>query len=292
MPKNGCEAKLRSLDDIFTDALTGRFDEAEYKAWLEREPLALAYYVSDGGNTLLHLAAHHDEGAITDILLKAGADPHKENDDGQTPLNFAAANSPSAGRRMTLHWYARAKQGERPGLNDVSGSHDTPLIQYAAKWCNAETLEEMLNSAHEITLPKAPPEEGEVQIAALEEHYKERVRIDPFVANEAGWTPLHAAACMPGRTKAVAVIAKAYEQQPDFLLMKTVKPYTATYRSPKGEAHVTYPAGCTAIGLIEQRLAQDKTLTHSERVTLQHARQVIGESQHRAAPFSVENEIF
>ena len=174
---------------------------------------------------------------------------------------------------MTLHWYERAKQGDRPGLNDGSGAHATPLIQYAAKWASSDTLKEMLTTEHEI--------EGNVE------------RIDPFVTNDSGWSPLHAMACTPNRAAAVKLMAHAYEANPDYLFLRTTKPYTVRYRSAKGQTvEVTYPADSTAIGLIECRLQQDTGLTHREKETLRQAKNCIGESQHRTCPAAVGNEIF
>ena len=293
MPRNACEAKLRSLDDIFTDAMLGRFNESEYRAWQKEDPLALAYYTAEGGNSFLHFAALSDAAAVVGILLEAGADPHRINDDGKTPFNFAAQNSPGAGRRMTLHWYAQAKRGDGLGLNAGSGNHRTPLIQYAAKWCNADTIREMIETEHEIKETFPEEDEDGVLTEALEEQRVRKERVDPFVVNDSGWSPLHAAACMPNRAQAVAVIARAYEKEPEFLFLRTTQTYTATYRSSKGgEAKVTYPVGSTAIDLINCRLEQDRGLTHREKESLRDARQLIGESQHRAAPDSAAHEIF
>ncbi len=221
----------------------------------------------------MHYAAYYDAGDIVDIALKAGADPHKTNENGDTAFNFAAANSPSAGRRMTLQWYRNAQQGDGPGLNAPSGSHESRLIQYAAKWCNAETIKEMLET--EFTIDGQPQ------------------RVDPFVANDSGWTPLHAAACMPGRAKVVKELARAYKLQPDYLFMRTTEPYTARYRSPKGEpVEVQYPADATAIDLIDCRLRQDTGLARSEKETLNQAKKFIRASQLQVRPDAAVQEMF
>src|SRR5437868_3285214 len=44
------------------------------------------------GTTALHWAVREEDGALVDLLLKAGANPNAQNRDGATPLYLAAEN--------------------------------------------------------------------------------------------------------------------------------------------------------------------------------------------------------
>jgi lysyl-tRNA synthetase class 2 len=135
------------------------------------------------GWTALHYAAAAErEGldvqAEVEMLLAAGADPHKPDLNGDTAFNIAAPSSPVAGRLMTNHWLSGKTS---KGLNERSGSHGSTLAQYIAKWSDDDEIEAQL---------KTPG-------LAIDE------------PNASGWTPLSAAAAM-GRAKAVEVFFKAY----------------------------------------------------------------------------------
>lgn len=184
------------------------------------------------GWTLLHHAAAaeaagKDVADTVSMLLQAGADPHQADAKGDTPFNVAAANSPVAGRLMTLHWLEQALEGKgAKKLNDRSGSHGSTLAQYMAKWLDDGEIEGRLR-------------------AAVERGMK------PDVPNASGWTPLSAAAAM-GRTEAVRAFVWHYTHAAVYA--KTTESYSTAYNGHQ----VTYPAGITAAEMAHARLAQDK----------------------------------
>ena len=199
------------------------------------------------GWTALHYAAAAeaegvDVGKIVAELLQAGADPHQPDQNGDTAFNIAAPASPVAGRLMTNHWLAG--RGTK-GLNDRSGSHDSTLAQYIAKWSNDDEIE------------------GQLKMAVAGGGMK----ID--TPNASGWTPLSAAAAM-GRVKAVEVFAELYSRTARET--RTTEAYTASYNG----SPVTYPAGLDAAGIAKARLVQDKRLSGEMKKNLQQCIDILG----------------
>ncbi|MDE1154041.1 MAG: ankyrin repeat domain-containing protein [Micavibrio sp.] len=191
------------------------------------------------GWTLLHyVAAAEARGQDVDdsvhMLLQAGADIHVVNGQGDTPFNIAAPASPTCGRLMTEHWLGQALMGRgAKGVNDRSGSHQSTLAQYMAKWSRDEDIETQLTQA----------------VAA-------GMKLD--VRNGAGWTPVTAAAAM-GR----AAIVEAFVWHYDYaaIAARTVEEYVAQY----GGCRVVYAAGLDAGGVAQARLTQDKNLTSVQK---------------------------
>ena len=199
--------------------------------WLAAQPAEVNAADAKGWTLLHHAAAAEAAGKDVEdtvsMLLQAGADPHQPDATGDTPFNVAAANSPVAGRLMTLHWLEQALEDKGPKkLNDRSGSHGSTLAQYMAKWSNDGEIESQLRQAVEAGMT-----------------------VD--VLNASGWTPLSAAAAM-GRAAAVRAFIWHYVHQAVYA--KTTESYTAVYNGRK----VTYPAGITAAEIAYARLSQDK----------------------------------
>jgi hypothetical protein len=187
------------------------------------------------GWTVLHYAAAAEASGVdvedaVNMLLQAGADPHKPDAKGDTPFNVAAANSPVAGRLMTLHWLAEALEGRGEKLlNDRSGSHGSTLAQYMAKWLSDAEIETRLKQAVEAGLK-------------------------PDVPNASGWTPLTAAAAM-GRSAAVRAFIWHYTH--DAVYTKTTEAYETAYQGRR----VAYAAGLSAAETAFARLTQDSGAT-------------------------------
>lgn|GEM_PF-1312917 len=231
---------------VILEVTSGDFDLQSIKRCL-RDDRAHARSACDAkGNTLLHYAALYDHEASVDLLLKCGADPHLPNRRlvhgiGETPFNLAAPSSPKAGRLMTLHWFEHALRGDGPELEYLSGQHQSSLIQYAAKWCDAAEVERIIT------------------------------KVSPFISNASGWTPLHAACAMPERDGVVAVLAQYYRAQPSYLKMKTKEAYAASYMYPQGTVIVTYPEKLTAGDVGKCRLVQDHRLNDAQRQSIKRS---------------------
>ena len=195
------------------------------------------------GWTALHYAAAAeaeglDVGAVVETLLKAGADPHQPDQNGDTAFNIAAPSSPVTGRLMTNFWLSG--KGTR-GLNESSGSHASTLAQYIAKWSHDDEIEEQLKT--------------------------KGLKIDDF--NASHWTPLSAAAAM-GRVKAVEVFSKLYS--PAARKAQTTEPYTTSYNGVR----VMYSEGLDAAGIAKARLDQDKGLPAGMKKDLRRCIEILG----------------
>jgi len=174
-------------------------------------------------------------------LLADGADVHHLDENGETPFNIAAPASPIIGRLMTNHWLALALFGlGTKKLNDKSGSHNSTLAQYIAKWSNAAEIGKQLDTA----IAKG------MNIA---------------VQNSSGWTPLHAACAMVERFHAVRAFFDRYdEKEKNFL---TTELYETRYsQSPE---LIRYDENLKAIDIAKARLHYAKTLPQKYRAELQ-----------------------
>ncbi len=206
--------------------------------WLSASPQEVNITDAKGWTVLHYAAAAESAGVdvedIVSMLLQAGADPHQGDLKGDTPFNIAAPASPVSGRLMTIHWLEMALAGKGKGLNDRSGSHGSTLAQYMAKWSRDDEIESQLREA----------------VAA-------GLQVD--VPNAAGWTPVTAAAAM-GRAAVIEAFIWHYGY--DGIIQRTTEAYTASY----GTSKVTYAAGHTAAEVGYARLAQDKTLTDTQKI--------------------------
>ena len=57
---------------------------------------------SNDGNTALHLAVQFGDLAATELLMKSGADPTIENDQGKTPLDCSMTDKSNDTQRKSI----------------------------------------------------------------------------------------------------------------------------------------------------------------------------------------------
>jgi hypothetical protein len=200
--------------------------------------------VSQGWKALHFLAKAESLGEIsereiidkTNNLFAQGVDLHQTDELGNTAFNIAAPSSPILGRLMTNHWLKLALSGKGKGLNERSGSHNSSLSQYIAKWSNAEEIEEQLDTAIK----------GGMKIAEQ---------------NASGWTPLHAACAMLDRLHAVRAFATRYSKKE--LALTTTEAYETSYAGfPE---IIKYEIGLTAEDVALARLNQGKSLPEAKK---------------------------
>lgn len=174
-------------------------------------------------------------------LLEAGADIHQANQKGETAFNIAAASSPVIGRLMTNHWLDLAlKNLGTKKINEQSGSHNSTLAQYIAKWSNEDEIEKQLDDG-----------------------IKKGMKI--FVQNSSGWTPLHAACAMVGRLHAVRAFSTRYDDSQ--IELTTTEAYKTKYF--ESAESIFYDAGLSASDIAQARLSQAKTLPKKIKLHLQ-----------------------
>ena len=161
-------------------------------------------------------------------LLASGIDVHQLDENGDTAFNIAAPASPIIGRLLTNFWLSGKSS---KGINELSGSHNSSLAQYIAKWSNDEEIELQLDDGIKNGLNIA-------------------------IQNGSGWTPLHAACAMVFRLHAVRAFASRYNDLE--LNLKTSESYKTKYfESPE---IIFYDKGLTALAVAKTRLSQAKTL--------------------------------
>ena len=167
--------------------------------------------------------------ALARKAIERGADIHRGDSDGvkgDTPFNILAPSGlPDAlemGSLLTDCWFEQSvgKRGTK-GVDDPSGSHQSTLTQYIAKWSRGAKVEEQLGKIKAMG----------VNIAKQ---------------NGSGWTGLHAAIVM-GNVDAVAALSKLYDAEQ--LKLKTVEDYSAPYG-------VTFPAGEDALAAARIRISR------------------------------------
>ena len=175
---------------------------------------------------------------IAKELLAENADIHALDENSETPFNIAAPASPIIGRLMTNFWISGKSS---KALNEKSGSHNSTLAQYIAKWSNAEEIAAQLD----YLLSK------NINIAAQ---------------NSSGWTPLHAACAMVLRAHAVSAFASRYT--PRQLNLRTSESYQTRYaESPE---IIFYDKNLTAAEITKSRLTQAKTLPEKLKTELEN----------------------
>jgi len=183
---------------------------------------------------------------LTEILLAENADIHALDKNGDTPFNIAAPASPIIGRLMTNFWLSEKSS---KGLDEKSGSHNSTLSQYIAKWSNAEEIENQLD-------------------------YLLKKNINIATQNASGWTPLHAACAMTFRTHAVRAFSLRYNAKE--LNLRTLESYQTRYaQSPE---IIFYDINLTAADITKSRLAQAKTLPQKLKIELENYLQILAMS--------------
>lgn len=165
-------------------------------------------------------------------LLEDGADIHQTDKNGDTAFNVAAPASPIIGRLLTNHWLELAlKNLGTKKINEKSGSHNSTLAQYIAKWSNKDEIEKQLDCAI-------------------------RKGMNIATQNSSGWTPLHASCAMVGRLHAVKAFAKRYNESQKKL--RTFEAYETKYfESPE---IIFYDKNLTALEIAKTRIFCAKTL--------------------------------
>lgn len=179
-----------------------------------------------------------DVAADVAAALAAGADPHAPDGTGDTAFNHAARdNAPVTGRLLTLHWLQQALDGTgAKGLNDLSGSHQSPLAQYMAKWLSDDEI-----------------------AAGFEKGVAKGLIVDK--PNASGWTPMTAAAAM-GRVAAVNALLPYYDR--DALCVQTTMEYVGVYNG----CAVVYRIGLNAPEVAQERIFQDDGASEALGVAL------------------------
>lgn len=226
------------------------FEEVSKVGFIEPNLVNITITISENKHwSLLHFLAKAEEQEYfisTDLverILSWGGNSHlgdEENGErGDTPFNIAAPSSPIIGRLMTNHWLnlALSRKGKMD-LNALTGSKFSTLSQYLAKWSTA---------------------------AEIDNQIARGVRNGMMISiqNSAGWTPHMAAAAMGNIASFRAFFNRYNEEEKKF---KTKDTYIAKYS--KSADPVEYPKGLDALGIVKNRLDQDKSLkTNLETLT-------------------------
>lgn len=177
----------------------------------------------------------HEIATQTAALLNSGIDVHQLDENGETAFNIAAPASPVIGRLLTNRWLDLSlKNLGSKKINEVSGSHNSTLAQYIAKWSNADEIEQQLDAAIKAGMNIA-------------------------VQNSSGWTPLHASCAMISRLHAVKAFSNRYSVLQRNL--KTLESYSTKYfESPET---IIYAENLTASDIAKARLFYGKTLAQN-----------------------------
>lgn len=183
-------------------------------------------------NALLRQAASEDALETAKSLVKAGANYYDTDEQGRTAFNHAASNG-----LRTLAWMAEDAffDTQKPlhekrfvdfGINTPSGYYGSTLITYAAKVSSADVVKQMIDAHADIT-----------------------------IVNGSGWTLLHCAAVMPGRTEVLKILLEAFRAQHGEQLIAALT--THVYKTEYAGHAVIYDVGLTAAGLCHARMQQD-----------------------------------
>lgn len=163
----------------------------------------VGFAATGDGMTALHWAAHKNETAEIEKLLKSGADPKATNRYGVTPLWLAVENRNAAAVRLLLEAGADPNHRQRGG--------ETPLMM-AARVGDLESVKLLLKHGAEINA-RENRKQTAIMWAAAEGHasvvdYLVKAGADFKTPLESGFTPL-LFAVRDGRAEAARVLLNA-----------------------------------------------------------------------------------
>jgi hypothetical protein len=204
----------------------GEFSESEIGAWVESGHAPLSEL-----NALLREAAAHNMVPVVQLLVKAGANPYDTDAKGRTAFNRAASNGLDALAWLTEEAFTDLSKPHRRwpayDLNTPFGEYNSTLVTYAVKACSKKAVENMIAAGADLS-----------------------------ITNESGWTLLHCAAVMPGRTEVLNLLIDTFLKD-EKLMTKIFALTTKKYETTYGDQKIIYPAGLTAAGLCLTRMAAE-----------------------------------
>src|SRR5438477_50734 len=126
-------ARAATVDLRLIDAVRNR-DVASVRVLLQQRSPTLDVNAADAdGSTALHWAAHRDDLASADLLIRAGARVNAANDGGATPLLFAVRAGDAESARLLLKAGADANDAQPDGVSALvlaahSGHGDVGML--------------------------------------------------------------------------------------------------------------------------------------------------------------------
>lgn len=183
-------------------------------------------------NRILRAAAARDHAILMRPLIMAGANPYDTDEKGRTAFNCAASSGLRALHVLTEEAFRDTQKPQEQrrwkdfGLNSPSGCYGSTLITYAAKVSPVSLVREMVAAGADIG-----------------------------IVNGSGWTLLHCAAVMPGRTEVIKILIQAFREQGHDDLITACS--THLYETDYGSGKVSYDKNLTAAGLCRARIEQD-----------------------------------
>jgi ankyrin repeat protein len=152
-------------------------------------------------STALHYAALYGSPEAVRILLNAGADPNAKNDQGVTPLVYAAYNLEKT--RMLVEKGADVNAAGSAGI--------TPLMIAASVHNNAETVRYLLAKGAQVKAIDSTGSDALMRAAGKSESEVVQLLLakgaDPKRADQAGFTALQDAAACPGAAKVTLLLS-------------------------------------------------------------------------------------
>lgn len=115
------------------------------------------------GATALHWAAHWDEDAIAERLLKAGADVHAENELGVTPLDLACTNGSASMVRRLIAGGAR--------VDHVVGTSGVTALMTCARTGSAPAVQALLERGAPVNAAESFKGQTALMWAIAERHH-------------------------------------------------------------------------------------------------------------------------
>jgi uncharacterized protein len=163
-------------------------DGSRLRALLSRRPDVNVR--SDDGSTALLWAAHWNDVATADLLIRAGANANVSNDFGMTPLSRACTNASAALVHLLL------EAGANPNTRIATG--ETPIMTCASSG-NVDAVRLLIARGADVNA-KEPSEKQDALMWAAAERHPNVVRLlveagsNPRAHTKKGFTALHFAA--------------------------------------------------------------------------------------------------